>query len=162
METGVIGNWRKALWWVTMGGVCGEKRKLTKFHTPASEIGAMACPNLHGVEGSFSCRGEEQLVIYLMWMCDMGYGLTPSTLKMKVYEIMKTRWASLNNNVIPGVGWMRWWKLWHPEFTIHSSQGLEFARARGLSVENVKAFCNNLASLYDLHQCLPTRIWNYK
>lgn len=93
-------------------------------------------------------------------MCDMGYGLTPTTLKMKVYEIMKTRWAPLNN-VIPGVGWMRWWKLWHPEFIIHSSQGLDFARARGLSGENVDAFYNNLASLYDLHQCLPTRIWNY-
>lgn len=96
-------------------------------------------------------------------MCDMDYGLTPTAVKMKVvYEIMKTRCTQFNN-VIPGAGWTRRWKLWHPGFTIRSSQGLDSATARGLSVENVKTFYNNLASLslYDLHQYLPPCFWNY-
>ena len=34
---------------------------------------------------------EEELVNYLIQMCDRGYGLSPSALRMKVYEITQSR-----------------------------------------------------------------------
>ena len=119
-----------------------------------------------GSKGVLIVEEEEQLGIYLVKMCDMDYGLTPIAVKMKVvYEIMKTRCTPFNN-VIPGAGWTRRWKLWHPGFTIRSSQGLDFATARVLSVENVKTlFYNNLASLSlsmtCISTCMPPCFWNY-
>ena len=37
---------------------------------------------------------EEQLIVeYLLSMCDLGYGLTPTALRLKVYEITKGKWT---------------------------------------------------------------------
>jgi hypothetical protein len=52
---------------------------------------------------------EEELVQHLIQMCDRGLGLSATQLKMKVYEITKTRWTPFKNG-IPGGGWMQWWK----------------------------------------------------
>ena len=102
---------------------------------------------------------EEELVNYLIQMCDKGYGLTPSALRMKVYEITQSRWTPFRNG-IPGNGWMRWWKRRHPNLTLRVSQALESARARGLCAENVRSLYENLQHLYSLHQYSPDRIWN--
>ena len=50
---------------------------------------------------------EEELVNYLIQMCDRGYGLSPSAFRMKVYEITQSRWTPFRNG-IPGNGWMCW------------------------------------------------------
>ena len=102
---------------------------------------------------------EEELVTYLMEMCDRGYGLTPTALRMKVYEITQSRWTPFRNG-IPGNGWMRWWKRRHPELTLRVSQALEGARAKGLCEDNVRSFYENLQQLYDLHKYTPDKIWN--
>lgn len=67
---------------------------------------------------------ERQLVDYLVNMCELGYGLTPITLKLKVYEITRGRWTPFRNGV-PGKGWMKWWKKRHPELTLRVAQALE-------------------------------------
>jgi hypothetical protein len=50
-------------------------------------------------------KEEEELVKYLIQMCDRGYGLSPTALRMKVYEITQSRWTPFRNG-IPGNGWM--------------------------------------------------------
>ena len=102
---------------------------------------------------------EEELVKYLIQMCDGGYGLSPTALHMKVYEIMQSRWTPFRDGV-PGNGLMRWWKKRHLDLTLRVSQALESARAKGLCEENVRSFYNNLQHLYSRHQYTPERIWN--
>jgi hypothetical protein len=102
---------------------------------------------------------EQQIVNYIIRMCEMGQGLSPTALKMKVYDICKSRPTPFRNG-IPGGGWMRWWKRRHPELTLRVSQALETARAKGLCAENIKSFYDNLESLCTLHSYTPDRIWN--
>ena len=102
---------------------------------------------------------EKQLVDYCIRMCEMGQGLTPSALKLKVYDITKSR-ATPFRDGIPGPGWMRWWKHRHSELTLQVSQALETARARGLCAENIHSFYENLQSLMTLHEYGADRIWN--
>lgn len=89
----------------------------------------------------------------------MGQGLTPSVLKLEVYDITKSR-ATPFRDGIPGAGWMRWWKHRHPELTLRVSQALETARARGLCAENIQSFYENLQSLLTLHEYGADMIWN--
>ena len=112
-----------------------------------------------GVEGVLTAEEEKELVDYLVKMCDMGFGLSPSALKMKVYEITKSRWTPFRDG-IPGGGWMRWFRHRHPELTVRAAQGLESARARALCPENVQTLYENLERLFTLHNYPPERIWN--
>ena len=43
---------------------------------------------------------ERQLIDYLVSMYIVGYDLSPTTLKMKVYEITKARWTPFRDNVL--------------------------------------------------------------
>ena len=103
---------------------------------------------------------EEELVAYLIQMCDRGFGLSPTALRMKVYEITQSRWTPFRNGIL-GNGWMRWWKRRHPKLTLRVSQALESARARGLCEENVRTFYENLQQLYDLHKYYNTHLIGY-
>ncbi len=102
---------------------------------------------------------KEELVNYLIQMCDRGYGLTPSALRIKVYKITQSKWTPFWNGISDN-GWMRWWKRRHLNLTLRVSQALESARARGLCEENVRSFYENLQHLYSLHQYSLDRIWN--
>ena len=102
---------------------------------------------------------ERQLVDYLVNMCELGYGLTPIALKLKVYEITRGRWTPFRNGV-PGKGWMKWWKRRHPELTLRVAQALESTRAKGLCADNAKSFYDNLEVLYNLHAYTADKIWN--
>ena len=102
---------------------------------------------------------ESELVQYLIKMCDAGFGLSPTALKMKVYEMTKTRCTPFTDG-IPGGGWMRWFKRRHPELTIRSAQALETARAKSVCPENVASLYNNLEQLYGMHKYPTHRIWN--
>jgi hypothetical protein len=48
----------------------------------------------------------EQIVEYLVRMCEGGLGLSPIALKMKVYEITKDRETPFKNGIL-GDGWLR-------------------------------------------------------
>jgi hypothetical protein len=112
-----------------------------------------------GVKAVLTPDEEAQIVNYLVTMCDRGYGLSPSALKMKVYEITKTRSTPFKDG-IPGGGWMRWFRRRHPELTVRTAEGLESARARALCPENVQSLYDNLTELYNLYNYPPERIWN--
>ena len=59
-------------------------------------------------------------------------------------------------------GWLKWFKKRHPNLTLRQSEGLEFARAKGLClVENVRSFYVNFSNLYSREQYLADWIWNY-
>lgn len=96
-----------------------------------------------GVKGVLTLEEEDEIVQYLIRMCDLGFGITPSALKMKVFEITQHRWTPFRDG-IPGDGWMRWFRRRHPELTLRASQGLESARARALCPENVQTLYDNL------------------
>ena len=102
---------------------------------------------------------ESELVQYLIRMCDAGFGLSPTALKMKVYEMTKTRCTPFTDG-IPGGGWMRWFKRRHPELSIRAAQALETARAKSLCPENVASLYSNLEELYGMHKYPTHRIWN--
>ena len=79
-----------------------------------------------GPPTALSPEEEDELVKYLIQMCDRGYGLSPTALRMKVYDITQSMWTSFQNG-IPGNGWMRWWKRRYPALTLRLSQALESA-----------------------------------
>jgi hypothetical protein len=58
-------------------------------------------------KGVLTVEEENQLVEYLIEMCNRGLGLSPIQLKMKVCEITKNRWTPFKNGILGG-GWMRW------------------------------------------------------
>lgn len=66
-------------------------------------------------------------------MCNRGLGLSPTQLKTKVYEIIKTRWTPFFNG-IPGGSWNLDAMVEKLAYVLllWSSQALEAARASGL------------------------------
>jgi hypothetical protein len=70
-----------------------------------------------GEKAVLSHEEEDQIVEFLIKMCDRKFGLSLSALKMKVYEITKNRWTPFKDG-IPGGGWMRWFKQRHPELIL--------------------------------------------
>jgi hypothetical protein len=65
-----------------------------------------------GMKAVLSPEEEAQIVDFLIKIYDRRYCLSPSALKMKVYEITKNRWTPFKDG-IPGGGWMRWFKQRH-------------------------------------------------
>jgi hypothetical protein len=114
---------------------------------------------LRGAQGVLTAEEEEQIVKYLIDMCDRDYGLSPTQLKMKVYEITKNRWTPFKHG-IHGSGWMRWWRHRHPELTLRGSQVLEATRAKGLSQSNVATFYDNLEQFYSDYKYPLEHVWN--
>jgi hypothetical protein len=55
----------------------------------------------YGTKGVLIVDEENQLMEYLIEMCNRGLELSPTQLKMKVYEITKDRWIPFKNRV-PG------------------------------------------------------------
>jgi hypothetical protein len=112
-----------------------------------------------GAKGVLSDEEELQLIEWLIYMVERGYGLTPTALKMKVSEITMSRDTPFREGILGG-GWMRGWCLRHPELTLRVSQALETAKAWGLCEDNVKSFYDTLKTLYGLHNYSLDRIWN--
>jgi hypothetical protein len=112
-----------------------------------------------GTKGVLTVDEENQLVEYLIEMCNRGLGLSPTQLKMKVYEITKDKWTPFKNG-IPGGGRMTWWRRRHPKLSLRTSQALEAAGTSGLCEENVASFYDNLENLTSTHGYSPGRIWN--
>jgi hypothetical protein len=78
---------------------------------------------------------------------------------LKVAEICQDR-SNLFTHGIPGQGWLRWFRIRHPELTLRSSQGLEVNRAKNLCPQNVASLYGNLQILYAQHCYPPDHIWN--
>jgi hypothetical protein len=139
------------------------KKASMKFNIPYSSLHQWCYGNTRsrecGTRGVLTTDEENLFVEYLIEMYNRGLGLSPTQLKMKVYEITRNRWTPFKNG-IPGGGWMCWWKRRHPELSLRSSQALEATRASGLCEKNVASFYENLESLTTTHAYPPSRIWN--
>ena len=112
-----------------------------------------------GAKPVLSQEEEKKLSEWLVEMAEVGYGLSPTTLKIKVSNIAMGRDTPFRNG-IPGDGWMRGWKRRHPELSVRTSQALEVARAKGLCELNVRNFYNNLEALCAMNEYSLDRIWN--
>jgi hypothetical protein len=82
---------------------------------------------------------EEQLVLYVIAIQNLGFPLFISQLKLKVVTMTQGRETPFTNG-IPGPSWLRWFKKRHPEQSLRLAQGLDAKWARGLSTENVRSF----------------------
>ena len=160
------GKWTNSQLQDAMAAVNGGmslKKASDLYHIPYSSF----CEWYHGLRSSrkkgppavLTQSEEKQLVDYCIRIGEMEQGLTPTALKLKVYDITKDRPTPFRDG-IPGGGWMRWWRHRHPELTLRVSQALETARARGLCAQNVESFYKNLQSLLTLHEYSADRIWN--
>ena len=82
-----------------------------KFHVPYSSLRewcyGMCSSCKRGPPPVLNAEEEQLIVNYLVSMCELGYGLTPSALRLKVYEISQGRWTAFRNGIL-GKGWMRW------------------------------------------------------
>jgi hypothetical protein len=83
-------------------------------------------------------------------MHDYGHLLSMQQLHLKVVTITQERMTPFRDGILRS-SWVRWFKKRHPDLTLKFSQGLDFARARGLCLENVASFYSNLQDLYRTH-----------
>lgn len=97
----------------------------------------------HGPPAVLSPKEEQHLVDYVIAMCDMGFGLTTTALRLKVQEMRSTRWTPFRNG-IPGKSWLKWWQKRHPELTLRVAEALASSSVEGLNSTNVRTFYNNL------------------
>ena len=71
----------------------GIKKAASRNHIPYSSLRdwcySKTCPRDQDMKGVLTLVEEEQLVQYLLQMCDRDLGLLPTQMKMKVYEITK-------------------------------------------------------------------------
>jgi hypothetical protein len=102
---------------------------------------------------------ESALTTYMGKIQDYGHPLTMQQLRLKVSTITQERVTPFREG-IPGKSWVRWFKQRHPDLTLKNSQGLEFARARGLCPEIVASFYGNLQDLYNTNKYAANNIWN--
>jgi hypothetical protein len=100
---------------------------------------------------------EENIVQYIMGMENYGHPISITLLKLKVAEACQLR-ATPFSEGIPGDGWLRWFRKWHPEIILRMSQGLDAGRAKGLCPINVASFYGNLEGFLPNYE--PSHIWN--
>jgi hypothetical protein len=102
---------------------------------------------------------EEEIALteYMAKMQQYGHPLSMQQLRLKVATITQERVTPFRGG-LPGDSWVRWFKKRHPYLTLRSSQGLEFARAKGLCPENVASFYSNLEHMYR-HITIHQRIY---
>jgi hypothetical protein len=103
---------------------------------------------------------EAALTTYMTQMQEYSHPLSMQQLHLKVATITHERVTSFRDG-IPGDSWVRWFKKRHPNLTLRTSQGLEFARTRRLCPGNVASFYRNLEQLYKTHRYAPQNIWNF-
>ena len=100
-----------------------------------------------GREGTLIVE-EKRLIVDQICKCqDLRWPLANLDLRLKVVEITQTRPMSFRQ-VIPGFGWLKWWKHHHSNLTLRMPQGLEIVQA---CQENVDIFYDNLVTLYSMH-----------
>ena len=102
---------------------------------------------------------ETTLEEYILKMQEYGHPLSMDQLRLKVAEMVQYRVTPFHDG-IPGNGWIKWFKKRHPNLTLRLSEGLEFSRARGLCLENVRSFYSNIQQLYNKENYPAERIWN--
>jgi hypothetical protein len=63
-------------------------------------------------------------------------------------------------NGIPNWGWLYWFKKCTRDLSFYVVQGLKIGHAKGLCLNNVATFYDNLQHAYDLHNYDASKIWN--
>lgn len=102
---------------------------------------------------------ESKVIKYILSMCDRSLDLSPTTLKMKVFEITRIQSIPFKNE-ISSDGWLRWFKKCHSKLIVRVIQALTSFREKELYKKNEQTFYDNLSGLHALHDYLPKRISN--
>lgn len=105
-----------------------------------------------GGHPTFTTEQEEQLEERIRRLDACGYGLTITDLRRIAY-----RFAELNDiphrfnksNKMAGYEWVYGYMSRHPNLSVRKAEGLSFARARGMTKENVDKFFLQLSKCYD-------------
>ena len=103
---------------------------------------------------------EKKLVDYIFQMQDLGHPLTTAELQLKVALATQTRFTPWSVTGLPGKGWLRRFRIRHPEIATRRSQGLDVSRARALCPIIAESLYENLEQLYSAHNYPPGHIWN--
>ena len=101
---------------------------------------------------------EKKLVDYIFKMQDLGHPLTTGELRLKVALATQSRETTWSATGVPGKGWLRRFRLRHPEIATRKAQGLEVNRASALC--SAETLYNNLKELYLTFHYPPSHIWN--
>jgi hypothetical protein len=94
-----------------------------------------------------------------MKIAKWGHPLTIGQLKLKIFEITQEKDTPFTEG-IHGNNWLKWFRHRHPELSLRSLQDLKLAYVKGLSLENVTTFYDNLLDLYREHAYAADHIWN--
>jgi hypothetical protein len=79
-------------------------------------------------------------------------------LKIKVAEATRLRKTPFKEG-IPGAGWLRWFRKRHSKISLCTSQGLDLERAKGLCLDHVSIFYENLEAML-ANDYEASHIWN--
>ena len=102
---------------------------------------------------------EKTLEEYILKMQEYAYPFSMDQLRLKIAEMVQDRVTPFCDG-IPGNGWIKWFKKRHLNLILQHSEGLEFSRARGLCLENMRSFYCKLEQLYNKENYPVERIWN--
>ena len=103
-------------------------------------------------------KEEEKVVNYIHSMARLGHPISLTELRIKVAEATQLS-QTLFTDGIPGLGWLRWFRNWHPEVLLRLLQGLDVGRAKGLCPSNVATFYENLETML-AQGYEASHIWN--
>ena len=92
---------------------------------------------------------EEQLANYLIKMADMGFGLSPDTVKRLAYKIVERSGRKHPfRDEKAGRAWFDGFRRRHPKLTIRSPQPLSYCRALCSNPETINDFFGKLGAIY--------------
>ena len=162
------GNWSDASLKQAMDAVTnrGVKLKTTSriFGVPATflrdHLYGKTLTRQRGKAPVLKADEEKKLVDYIFKMQDLGHPLTAAELRLKVALATQTRATPWSATGLPDKGWLRRFRVRHPEIATRKSQGLDVNRARALCPIIPNSLYANLEELYNAHNYPPSHIWN--
>ena len=83
--------------------------------------------------------------------------MIPTQLKSKMAKIIQEKVTPFEDGVL-GKLWIKWFRNRHSHLVLRMPQGLDYKRARALSLENVAKFYSNFEKLYLKHNYSPNCI----
>lgn len=87
-------------------------------------------------------------------MVVIGHPQTLGQLKLKVAEVTQERPTPFHNGVL-GLGWVKRFRLRHPNLALQVARALEQNHVKGLCPMNVEALYDNLIDAYGSHNYTP-------
>ena len=103
---------------------------------------------------------KKKLLDYIFKIQDLGHPLIPVELHLKVALATQTKEMPWSATGVFGKGWLKRFRLRHPEIATRKSQGLDIARTCALCPNVAKTLYTNLEELYTTFKYPTSHIWN--